>query len=279
MARSFFNSKLWQGILDRIGVLETYQGTIPPAEDYNTVADIRAETSHSDGDRIFCLANQIIYTFDDASLAADDGSLVLKPNNIDSGDPGRWVFEQQLALKDHTHDDKADRITTPLQTRFLISDADGDPAESLYHSGSFSAADHNHDDDYATADDLDAIEAYIDAIETALAAKMDKYEVTEEDIGKLAVFNAEGNIIPTSSGVIRFATFTTGALTANVTKTVTHGEDMAIGYLIQVRESDDSNNTGVAVLKPNAIDPDNAIDIQVGIDISAPGLIIQIIGS
>lgn len=278
MARSFYNSKLIQWILQRIGVLETYQGSVPPAEDYNTVADIRAETTYADSDRIFCLENQIIYTFDDASTATDDGVLVLKPNDIDPGDPGRWLFEQQLALKDHTHDDKADKIVGPLQSRFLLSDSGGNPTESTYHAGSFALASHTHEG-YATAEDLEALETDVEANTTALDGKMDKYGVTAPDIGKPAVFDATGNVIPGSwQGTLTYHQFNTGALEQGITKTVIHGQNLSSGYILNARLADDSNNAMVQVLMPNAVDPANSIDIKSTIDVADPGLIIQIIG-
>lgn len=276
MARSFFLSKLWQNILLRIGVLETYQGTIPPPEDYNTVADVRAETSHTDGDRIFCLENQIIYIFDDASMAADNGSLVLKPDDIGSGSPGRWVMEQQLALKNHSHFDKADKITDPLQTKFLVADSEGNPVESVYHHNSFAAIDHTHTG-YASVQDLTDLQVDVGALTEALTDKADKYNVQEGDIGKPAVFDSDGNVIP--GNTIQFYEFTSGALQAGVTKSVAHNKDLAVGYIINVRSSDNETNAQVAVLKPTPGNAHNSVDIQSSIAVSAPGLIIQILGA
>lgn len=275
MARSFFNSKLWQAILQRLGVLETSVGSIPPAEDYNSIADVRAETVHLDGDRIFCLENQIVYIFDDTSTAPDDGSLVLKPTDIDSGDPGRWVFEQQLALRDHTHDDKADKITAPNTTRFLQANSGGNPVEGNYSANSFAAASHTHE--YASAGDITNLEAAIDALDLEVADKMDKYAVLETDVGKPAVFDANGNVIPGET--IKFYSFRSGALTAGVTKQVSHNQDMTVGYIPNVRNQDDTNNANVTILMPNAADPSNVIDIQSAVDIPEPGLLIQILGA
>ncbi len=275
MARSFYNSKLFQWILQRIGVLETQAGTIPPAEDYNTIADVRAETIHIAEDRIFCLENQLIYIFDETSVAQDDGSLVLKPNDINAEDPGRWIFEQQLALKDHTHDDKADKIITPNQTKFLQADLSGNPVEGNYDANSFAAAGHTHE--YATAQDLADLEAEIDAMDAAMDDKADKYAVQAGDVGKPAVFDANGNCIPGST--IKFYSFPTGALSAGVTKTIAHNQDMTTGYIINARSQDNTNNANVTILMPNAADPDNSVDIQTSIDVVAPGLIIQILGA
>jgi len=71
-----------------------------------------------------------------------------------------------------------------------------------------------------------------------------------------------------------FYEFSTGALTANVTKTVTHSKGWT-QYIIQARDSD--NNVAVKLLKKNAGDPTNKVDIKVGIDMPS-GLTIQICG-
>jgi len=276
MARSFFNSKLLQWILTRLGVLETQQGTIPPAEDYNTVADVRAITSHTGGDRIFCLENQIIYAFDDASLATDNGSTILKPTNINVGDPGRWVFEQQLALKDHTHADKADKILTPAQAKFLMANAGGNPVESAYGNSSYAPTSHTHSG-YALATDLTTLQGEVDDLTTAIEAKADKYEVQEGQIGKPAVFDSQGNVIP--GNTIQFYEFASGALSAGVTKSIAHNKDLAIGYIINIRSADNENNAMVQILKPTPAEPYNSVDIRSAIDIAAPGLIIQILGA
>jgi hypothetical protein len=274
--RTFYLSKLWQSILTRIGVLETQQGTIPPAEDYNTVADVRAETSHTGGDRIFCLENQIIYTFDAASMAVDNGSTIIKPTDINVGDPGRWIMEQQMALKNHTHADKADRITTPLQTRFLISASDGDPVESAYSSASFATVSHTHTGYVSTAT-VEALQAEVDANTADIEGKIDKYNVLEADIGRPAVFNELGNVVP--GATIVFYEFETGELIAGELKSVAHNKDLSTGYIINVRSADNNNNAMVQILRPTTAAPNNSVDIQSAIDIAAPGLIIQILGA
>lgn len=277
MARTFFLSKLFQGILVRLGVLETQVGTIPTPEDYNTVADIRAETVHVNADRIFCLENQIIYAFNDASLAVDNGATILKPTNINVGDPGRWLFDQQLALKNHTHADKANVIAAPVQTKFLISNAGGHPVESAYSAASFATAGHNHDSAYATAQDLADIQAEVDALEAVTNDKADKYNVLAGDIGKPAVFDANGNVIPGST--IVFHEYESGALVAGTTKSCPHNKDLAIGYIINVRSADNQNNAMVQILTYTPAAPNDSVDIRSAIDIAAPGLIIQILGA
>lgn len=198
MANSFLNAKIIQNLLQRLGVLETQQGTIPPAEDYNTIADIRALTTYSNEDRIFCLENQIIYIFNAASTATDNGTTILKPTNIDTGDPGRWVFDKQLALKDHTHTAYAEKMQDPAQTKFLMSDENGNPIESTYDPNHFAEADHTHSG-YTTDEEFNTLSSTVGALATGLEDKADKYPVEVGDVGKPAVFDAEGNVIPSDS--------------------------------------------------------------------------------
>ena len=284
MARGFFTSKLWQGILTRLGLVETQQGTLPAAVDYNTIAEIRAETTHVDEDRIQCLENQITYQFEATSTAADDGFAVLKPTNIAVGDPGRWLMEFQLALKNHTHAEKANVVATPTQTRFLVSNATGHPVESTSTASSFAAASHTHAG-YATTAEVDAVEEDIVTITEALTDKMDKYPVQAGDIGKVGVFDANGNCVP-GSGAVRFDVFYTGALTKNVRKSCAHNLALTTDHpLIGVRNVADTNNMPTQELKPtpatvgDPLLPYNSIDIIVLVDIPAPGLLIQICGS
>ena len=183
----------------RIGNLETTVGAIPPAEDYNTVADIRAIEGYSDEDRAFCLENQIIYVFDESSTASDNGSTVLCPDDITPPDPGRWLFDQQLALKVHAHSEYAEKILNPLQTRFLVSDDEGNPQESDYSANSFAPTDHDHDEDYASAAQLQVLSDAVDAVNEAFDDKMDKIEPTEGQVNDIAIVNSDGNVTP--SGV------------------------------------------------------------------------------
>lgn len=64
-----------------------------------------------------------------------------------------------------------------------------------------------------------------------------------------------------------FYMFNTGALSAGVTKTVTHNRGLT-NYLIVARDATDNNNGMFNLLKPNASDPTNKIDIQSPIAIS-----------
>jgi hypothetical protein len=277
MARSFYFSKPWQGILTRLGILESEQGTVPPPEDYNTVADIRAETSHTAGDRIFCLENLIIYKFDAASMSVDNGTTILKPGNITVGNPGRWLQEMQLAAKTHTHTEYGAKIVAPVQTKFLKSDASGNPIESAQDTSSFSVSDHTHEG-YALEADLTEVAGDLATLAGSVSNKADKYAVQSGDVGKPAVFDADGNTVPGST--IIFYEYPSGALEAGVVKTCPHDKDLVIGYIIMARTADNETNAGgVPVLKPTPGSPNNSVDIQSDIDIPAPGLIIQILGA
>ena len=74
-----------------------------------------------------------------------------------------------------------------------------------------------------------------------------------------------------------FYQFTTGALTAGVTKPVSHNQELT-NYIIIVRNEADTNNAMVQILQKTSGDPTNSIDIQSAIGILAPGLTVQIIG-
>lgn len=59
--------------------------------DADTITEIRAFTDYSNGLEMFCAANNITYVFNSTSTTADDGYLVLKPDDINIADPGRWI--------------------------------------------------------------------------------------------------------------------------------------------------------------------------------------------
>ncbi len=75
----------------------------------------------------------------------------------------------------------------------------------------------------------------------------------------------------TAAGIITVAT---GTLTANVTKTVTHGMGVS-DYQLEVSNGD--NNVAVNKLKKNASNPTTQFDIEVGVDLPA-GLNVSVIG-
>ena len=76
---------------------------------------------------------------------------------------------------------------------------------------------------------------------------------------------------------IMFYEFTTGALVKGVTKTVSHNQGLT-NYFINARDISDNNNAMLQILKPNAADPSNAIDIKSYLAVPSPGLTIQIMG-
>lgn len=103
----------------------------------------------------------------------------------------------------------------------------------------------------------------------------DDYVITNSPI-KISFYRYVGTKGFTS-GSFGFFTFTTGALTKNVMKTVYHNQSMS-AYLIQARDINNNNNVSVNLLRPNLTEPTDAIDITSGLAIPDPGLIIQIIG-
>jgi hypothetical protein len=209
-------------------------------------------------------------------MSVDNGSTILKPTDINVGDPGRWLMEQQMALKNHSHTEYAVKVTTPVQTRFLKSDASGSPVEGAEDASSFAASDHTHAG-YALDSDLTTVAGDLATLAGTVATKADKYAVTTGDIGKPAVFNAEGNVVP--GATIKFFQFYTGPLVAGVVKPIRHDQNMLIGYIPNAREADNSNNTIVAILKPNDVEPENIIDVKSSENVPDPGLIIQILGA
>lgn len=65
---------------------------------YSNNAALRAETVYSDGRTADVLGITVrgdtslrVFYFDAASMAADNGASVLKPDNIDALLPGRWL--------------------------------------------------------------------------------------------------------------------------------------------------------------------------------------------
>lgn len=51
----------------------------------------RVGTGHFNAIAVFCIENGYYYIFDDHEAAEDDNDINIKPNAIDSGDPGRWI--------------------------------------------------------------------------------------------------------------------------------------------------------------------------------------------
>lgn len=81
-----------------------------------------------------------------------------------------------------------------------------------------------------------------------------------------------------SASAAGYYQFYTAELVANTLKTVYHYQNWTVGYTMQARTPDDSNNAVAEILRRSTTDPANAIEIQVTVDIPAPGLLIQIRG-
>lgn len=56
-----------------------------------TVALVRALSNPAADTLIFCTATKRFYFWAPADTTADDGEMVLKPDNITHPDPGRWL--------------------------------------------------------------------------------------------------------------------------------------------------------------------------------------------
>lgn len=73
-------------------------GRIPAGLAYDTVADLRANTVYTNkgiyetsGELVADDGNGHIYIFRVASVAVDNGLSVVKPDDIDAADPGRYL--------------------------------------------------------------------------------------------------------------------------------------------------------------------------------------------
>jgi hypothetical protein len=95
------------------------------------------------------------------------------------------------------------------------------------------------------------------------------YILSSTDVGVRSWIAFNGNAV--------YYEFDSGALTANIIKTVVHGQALT-NYIIMVRNAANTNNAIVGVLMKNISDPTNAIDIKSSMSIGEPGLKIQIIG-
>ena len=80
-----------------------------------------------------------------------------------------------------------------------------------------------------------------------------------------------------SSGSVTFYQTYTGALVSGVTKVVEHNQGLE-NYIIMARDPDNNNNAQTNILRPDPLNPTNAIEVEVFADIPEPGFIIQIVG-
>lgn len=100
-------------------------GAVSIAEATN--AAIRAIKSYSEGANCFNQNNGKLYAFNSASTAADDDDTVLKPNNIDTLNPGRWLLVQTFALDTGGNTSPTIHLTGNYTTP-LFSDTSPDPS-------------------------------------------------------------------------------------------------------------------------------------------------------
>jgi hypothetical protein len=192
-ARTSWLGSIIQGILSRIGTLETQVGQTPDPDDYTDKDDVRSITGYSDADRVLCLENQYIYIFDDASAVADDDDIVLCPDDITHPAPGRWVRDTRLALYEHNHDPIYQKlITTPTQNRFTAVNASGQLVETAYHANSWAPYTHEHAG-YASTTSVEALDAALDALSDIVNNKMDKLAPTAGQVDEILTVDANGN--------------------------------------------------------------------------------------
>jgi hypothetical protein len=197
-ARTSFFSSLWQGILSRIGALETAVGEIPNPDNYTDKDDVRALTGYSDGDRVLCLENDYIYQFVAANATADDDNIVLCPDDITHPAPGRWVRLTQYSPLDHNHDaDYQKLIVTPTQNRFTAVNASGQLIETTYHANSWAPYTHEHTE-YATTTALETVETNLQNLSTTVDGKMNILTPLAGNVDEIVTVAASGQ--PQMSG-------------------------------------------------------------------------------
>jgi len=73
---------------------ETYAKRISWYDDKANITEVRSILSSElhQGTRVFIDGNQTDWYYNDSSIAADDGTTTLKPNDVDPGDSGRWLI-------------------------------------------------------------------------------------------------------------------------------------------------------------------------------------------
>ncbi|MGV8828256.1 MAG: hypothetical protein ACWA6U_08030 [Breznakibacter sp.] len=90
-----------------------------------SVEAIRAIATHETGMDIGDIATGIIYQYDAASMAEDDGANCLQPSNVPSSEPGRWVAVLRVSKYGHKH--TLANLTPEANTanRLAVVSADG----------------------------------------------------------------------------------------------------------------------------------------------------------
>lgn len=183
--------------MDIDGRLTTLEAAgVSLASQYNTIADIRAITGYAGGDRAFCLENRRIYEFDATSTLVDNGTTVLRPDDTDSGQTGRWLEDVLLAPANHTHADLQPVPSSYTQGNLAVFDADGKLVDALKK-----IADFVQDPDYVHTDNnyTDAAKGKMANVpantNSELAAKISKLTgLTSGDVGKMIIIKADGSI-------------------------------------------------------------------------------------
>jgi hypothetical protein len=103
-----------------------------PSQWYNTYNDVRAITGYEKGDYIGCFENGYSYIFNEESLLNENtnptGTSIIRPNDITSANPGRWVSvytnqefaTDEMMVKDPMTDGL--RIIDPVRLQLWVND-------------------------------------------------------------------------------------------------------------------------------------------------------------
>jgi hypothetical protein len=74
---------------------------VDSAELFADIAAIRAITDHSNGQLIKDVSTGIIYRFNSTSTATDDGTTIIRPTDIATNDPGRFLIVSKTAMSNN----------------------------------------------------------------------------------------------------------------------------------------------------------------------------------
>jgi len=190
---TFGTSPIIVDIDSRLLILE--EDGVSLATQYNTIADIRAITGYENGDRAFCLENRRIYKYNSSSDLIDNGTTILRPDDKDSGQTGRWEEDVLLAPANHTHSSLQPIPDSFVQGNFPAFDSDGKLIDSAKKP-----ADFVQDASYVHTDNNynDTAKGKVANLPTNTNTELDKKAnkvtgMTTGDVGKICIINADGS--------------------------------------------------------------------------------------
>lgn len=130
----------------RDAVLVEYQLGLPPRQTpCASVVELRARVYHSDDCWCICPVAGVAWAwqYDAASVSADNGTTVLKPDDVAIGDPGRWLLDE---TQQHNHDDAYPALVdlSVIGNFPSFSDTHGQMQDSGYKPADFATAGHGH---------------------------------------------------------------------------------------------------------------------------------------